>query len=60
MTVTIGQESMMIERRDLTGGIFFCHGHYTGTRVPGTSKASGESTVACGLVNATSTWDASW
>jgi hypothetical protein len=60
MTVTIGQESMTIERRDLSGGINLCHGHYTGTRVPGTSKASGEDTVACTLGGATSTWDASW
>jgi hypothetical protein len=59
MTVTIGQDSMTIERRDLSG-VFPCHGHYNGTRMPGTSKASGESTVACGLVGTTSTWDASW
>jgi hypothetical protein len=60
MTVTIGQDAMTIERRDTTGGIFYCHGHYTGTRVPGTSRASGESAVVCGVVGATSTWDASW
>src|ERR1700685_4569561 len=55
MTVTIGRESMTIERNDLTGG---CHAHYTGTRVPGTSKASGEDTGSCPLGSATSTWDA--
>jgi hypothetical protein len=60
MTVTIGQEAMTIERRDTTGGIFYCRGHYTGTRVPGTSRASGESAIVCGVVGATTTWEASW
>jgi hypothetical protein len=60
MTVTIGQESMTMERVDLSGGIFSCHGHYTGTRVLGTLKASGADSVTCGLNAATSTWDASW
>ena len=60
MTVTIGQNSMTIERRDLSGAMNLCHGHYVGTRVPGTSKASGEDTVACSLGGAESTWDASW
>jgi hypothetical protein len=60
MMVTIGQESMAIERSDTSGGVFPCHGHYTGARVPGTSKASGESTDTCGVGVFTNTWDASW
>jgi hypothetical protein len=60
MTVTISQESMTIERVDVSGNVNLCHGHYTGTRVPGTSKASGEDIVACQLGGATSTWVASW
>ena len=59
MMVTIGQESIAIERSD-TSGVFPCHGHYMGARVPGTSKASGEDTGACGVVGFTDTWDASW
>jgi hypothetical protein len=59
MTVTIGRESIAIERSD-TSGVFPCHGHYTGARVPGTSKASGEDSGACGVVGFTDTWDASW
>jgi hypothetical protein len=60
MTVTIGQESMTIERVDVSGNINLCHGHYTGIRTRGTSKASGEDIVACQLGGATSTWIASW
>jgi hypothetical protein len=60
MTVTISRVSMTIERRDLSGAVNLCHGHYAGTRVPGTSKASGESTVGCAIGGATSKWDASW
>ena len=60
MTVTIGQESMTIERVDLSGGINLCRGHYTGTRVPGTSKASGEDVAVCVLGGATNKWEASW
>src|ERR1700689_4435242 len=58
MMVTIGQESIAIERSD-TSGVFPCHGHYMGARVPGTAKASGEDTGACGVVGFTDTWDAS-
>ena len=60
MTVTIGKDSMTIERIDLSGGINLCRGHYTGTRVPGTSKASGEDVAVCVLGGATNTWEASW
>jgi hypothetical protein len=60
MTVTIGQESMTIERVDLSGVMNLCHIHYTGTRVPGASKASGIDTGTCALGGGTSTWDASW
>jgi hypothetical protein len=60
MAVTIGQVSMTIERRDLSGNINLCRGHYTGTRVPGTSKASGEDVAVCALGAATNTWEASW
>jgi hypothetical protein len=60
MTVTIGQESMAIERVDMSGGINLCHGHYSGTRIRGTTKASGEDTVACQIGGASSTWTASW
>jgi hypothetical protein len=60
MTVTIGQESMAIERVDVSGNINLCHGHYSGTRTRGTTKASGEDTVACQLGGASSTWTASW
>jgi hypothetical protein len=60
MTVTIGQESMTIERRDLSGNVNLCRGHYIGTRVPGTSKASGDDVAVCQLGSATNSWEASW
>lgn len=60
MTVTIGQESMTIERHDLSGNVNLCRGHYIGTRVPGTSKASGDDVAVCQLGGATNTWEASW
>jgi hypothetical protein len=60
MTVTIAEDSMTIERHDLSGNNNLCRGHYTGTRVPGTSKASGEDVAVCQLGGATNTWEASW
>jgi hypothetical protein len=61
MMVTIGQESMTIERHDLSGTVNLCTGHYTGTHQPGTSKASGEDAAVCAFgVAVTNTWDASW
>lgn len=60
MIVAIDGDSMTMERRDISGGINLCHGHYVGTRSPGASRASGEDSVACTIGGASSTWDASW
>ncbi len=62
MTVGIGQNSMTIDRHDVSGATLgnLCRGHYTGTRSAGASRASGDAVVACNIGGATVTWDASW
>jgi hypothetical protein len=61
MTVRISQSSMTLDRRDISGtAMNLCHGRYTGTRSPGTSRASGDAAIVCGFGPWTSTWDASW
>ena len=60
MKVTIGRDSMTMERTDISGAINPCHGHYSGTRQAGAAKAAGSNTVACAIGGASSTWDASW
>jgi len=60
MTVTIGADTMTIEREDLSGSLNLCRGHYSGTRIKGSSQSSGEDTVVCQIGAAASTWRASW
>jgi hypothetical protein len=59
MTVEISPNSMTVDRRDVAGPNL-CRGHYTGTRSPGISRASGDAVIACAITGTTSTWDASW
>ena len=60
MKVTIGKDTMTMERHDVSGFFNLCNGHYTGTREAGASKASGTNNVTCGIGGGSATWDASW